>query len=256
MNIDQIKQKYPRANFHPILVTEVTRMNRGYSCIAAWDIYEERIIRPLQRNGDNWQLANDHSLFFPGHLLNCSPRGRVRNVLPHGHEDFPLERLPTLLERFSEAETYELLIDKTNDSISSIYGQRLVEDKYIVEGTDCKSLGSILAQRRNIRFFQDMYGKLRLRLQDTDGTVYVLPVTSDELLRTFSPTAEELEPHFGVDEANEWLEANAPEQQLILRIGLARGWSGKEGTWMPKRCYVQLNGIICPTDNWAIFAGP
>lgn len=256
MNVNNIKHKYPAARFHPVLVTEVTRMNKGFSCIAAWDIHEERIVRPLQYNGDNWQLASDHSLFFPGHLLNCSPSGRVRSVLPHAHEDFILTRLPTLLERFDEAETYKLLIDKTDSSVSSVYGQRIVEDKYIVEGTNCKSLGSIRSQRRNIKFFQDMYGKLRLRLQDLDGIVYILPVTSDELLRAFSPTAEELEPHFGVDEANEWLEVNAPEQHLILRIGLARGWSGKDNAWVPKRCYVQLNGIICPSDNWAIFAGP
>ncbi len=108
-------------------------------------------------------------------------------------------------------------------------------------------------QRRQVRFFED-FGKLRLELRDSDGVTYNLPVTSDELLHIFSPSDNEA--FFGVDEANEWLSVNPPRTELIMRIGLARGWIGGDANWNPPRCYVQLNGIICPEDNYHIFTGP
>jgi hypothetical protein len=81
-------------------------------------------------------------------------------------------------------------------------------------------------------------------------------VTCDESLHVFSPGDEDAEPHFGVAGANEWLRANPSDSEIILRIGLARAWAGKDGDWNPLRCYIQLNGIICPEDNYHIFAGP
>ncbi len=252
--MDKLKRAYPAGKFHPILITEVTRMSGGYFCVAAWDIHGERIVRPLQPNGSNWQLGNDRSVFYPGHLLNCSPTGRSHGIYPHRTEDLILAATPTILERFGEAETYHLLIDKTDPNIVSIFGQPLIDDKYIVEGTNCRSLGSVRARQRHVSFHVS-FSKLRLQLLDTDGSHYDLPVTSDELRRVFSPRDNDPEPHFGVEEANEWLRVNDPNQELILRVGLARGWAGSDGSWSPKRCYLQLNGIICPQDNWHIFAG-
>ncbi len=34
--------------------------------------------------------------------------------------------------------------------------------------------------------------------------------------------------------------------KVILRLGLARAWAGTDGAYEPKRCYLQLNGIILP----------
>jgi hypothetical protein len=187
--------------------------------------------------------------------MNCQPNGSIRGIQPHINEDFPLTCFPTLLESFDEEQTYQLMINKTDDSILSIFGKQLADGKYLVEGTNCRSLGSVSIPRRKICFFEDNFGRLRLRLHDSDEMLYSLPVTSDELLRFFSHSEDGLEEYFGVDEANELLEANAPDQHLILRIGLARGWGGPKGNWNPKRCYIQLNGIIFPSDNWVIFSG-
>lgn len=85
-----------------------------------------------------------------------------------------------------------------------------------------------------------------------DDVLYRLPVTCDRLRHFFSSGDDEPEPTFGIAEANRWLGASSPRSEIILRIGLARGWGGKEGAWNPRRCYVQLNGIICPEDNYHI----
>jgi hypothetical protein len=115
----------------------------------------------------------------------------------------------------------------------------------------------VLAPRRNLNFRQDSSFRLRLSFCDSDGTSYDLPVTCDTLNRVFGSTgSDDLEHWFGVSEANEWLRADSPDQLLLLRIGFARAWAGKDMVWNPMRCYVQLNGIICPDNYYSIFAGP
>ncbi len=177
-------------------------------------------------------------------------------MYPHATEDLLLSKLPSYLEKFDESIMYALLLDKAFTSIHQLFGCALVDDKYLPEGTNCRSLGGVRAVRRRVRFIEDEFGKLRLQLQDVDNVTYRLPVTCDTLRQCFSPSHEDAEPHFGVAEANEWLCVNPPDSEIILRVGLARGWVGRDGDWHPRRCYAQLNGIICLKDNYYIFAGP
>ena len=270
MNESQIKEKYPADQFLPVLISEVTRMSMGNYCVAGWDIHARRMVRPLQSSGANWKLmafplqssdangdaAADRTIFSVGHLVNCLPTGRKNSVYPHATEDLLLSGAPSFLERFDESGTYALLLPATFQSIQQLFGRALVDGKYVQNGTNCNSLGGVRAARRQIGFLEDSFGKLRLQLQDVDGVVYRLPVTCDWLQHLFSPSDEDAEPHFGVAEANEWLCVNPPDTDIILRIGLARGWSGKDRSWHPPRCYAQLNGIVCPQDNNHVFAGP
>jgi hypothetical protein len=177
-------------------------------------------------------------------------------VYPHATEDLLLSAAPSFLESFDESTTYGLLLPSTFQSIQQLFGRPLVDGKYLPNGTNCSSLGGVRAARRRVSFIEDSFGKLRLQLQDIDNVVYRLPVTCDWLRHLFSPSDEDAEPHFGVAEANEWVCVNPPDADIILRIGLARGWSGKDHGWHPPRCYAQLNGIVCPEDNYHIFAGP
>lgn len=240
----------------PVLISEVTRMTMGNYCIAGWDIHGARMVRLLRSSGANWKLGIDRSIFSVGHLVNCSPSGKHNTVLPHANEDFPIIVYPDLLEIFDEPTTYGILLNKTVTSIRQLFGCALIDDKYVPEGTNCPSLGGVRTRRRRASFVEDGFGKLRLQLQDADDVSYRLAVTCDTLRHLFSRSDEDAEPHFGVAEANEWLCVNPPNVEIILRIGLARGWSGKEDNWNPPRCYAQLNGIICPEDNYHIFAGP
>jgi hypothetical protein len=201
-------------------------------------------------------LGTDRSVFSVGHLINCVPTSRRNAIYPHAREDLILSEPPSLFLTFDESITYALLINKTFTSIRQLFGCALVDDKYLPDGANCRSLGGVRVVRRRVRFIEDGFGKLRLQLQDTDNVSYRLSVTCDGLRRFFSPGDEDAEPHFGVAEANEWLRVNPLDSEIILRIGLARAWVGKDGDWNPRRCYTQLNGIICPEDNYHIFAGP
>lgn len=256
-NSDDIQRRYGAPRFHPVLVTEVTRMRRGYYCVAGWDIQNRRMVRPLQASGENWQLAGGSRFpFNVGSLLDCSPVQQRRAEYPHATEDMLLARSPSSLEEWDEGTVYKFIHPTTVRSIRELFGRPLNDDKFVADGTVCPSLGGVRTRREHTAFIQDGFGKLRFRLNDSDGVHYDLPVTSEWLLRLFSCGERGSEGLFGVDEANEWLCVTDPGTEIVLRIGLARGWSGVEGDWNPRRCYAQLNGVICPEDNYHIFAGP
>jgi hypothetical protein len=247
INLEDIRRDYPLNRARPILVTEVTRMTGTTRCVAGWDVHAGRIVRPLQWNGHNWDIGDDRSVFAPGHLIACVakiPAGS--GELPHANEDLRLRDVPTLLRAFSGAELYNLIIDLAQDSIREAFECTFRDDKYVDAGTDCHSLGSIHAPRRKARFFEN-FDKLRLSVTDAEGTSYDLGVTDDRLLSAFDPS-DPAAP-YGVAEANAWLEQNASSSEIVLRVGLARAWWGKNKEWDPKRCYLQLNGVIAPNND-------
>ncbi|HKP97835.1 MAG TPA: hypothetical protein VJ385_19010 [Fibrobacteria bacterium] len=255
MNETQIKTKYPVSQYMPVLISEVTRMSKGRYCVAGWDFHGNKMVRPLQSSGDNWRFGTDRSIFSVGKLVNCVPIGSPRNAYPHATEDLRLASPPNLLRIFDEPETYLLLLDKAFKSLRQLFGVSLLEDKFIPEGTQCRSLGGVRIARRRVNFIEDTFGRLRLNVLDNDGIQYQLAVTCDRLKHLFSSSNDDSEPQYGLSEANAWLSETPENEDLILRVGLARGWNGNSSDWNPLRCYAQLNGILCPEDNYHIFDG-
>lgn len=239
-----------------VLISEVTRMSLGNYCVAGLNLDTNKMVRPLQKSGANWALGADRSVFNVGHILECRPTGERGPAMPHATEDTRLYGVPTVVNQLSEDQTYSSLLGSTSLTVVEAIGQRLSENKYVEENAKCRSLGGVRAQRKKLKFYCNSFGKLRLLLADTDGTDYDLPVTCDWLQHFFSPSDEDAEPHFGTDEANEWLDVNHSTDELIIRVGLARPWDGKGKAWNPRRCYLQANGIVCPQDNYYIFSGP
>ena len=254
MSLATLKEYYAHKWFHPVLVTEVTRMKGGRFCVAGWDVHTGRMVRPLPPAGQNWQLHHGRAPFVPGQLLNCRPgrRRAATPILPHCTEDLFLAGHPYVLAHLDEPQLYQLLLETIDRSMIDVFGQELIEGRYLEEGSGRRSLGGIVVPRAKLFFYHDL-GRLRLHLIDADHSRHDLAVTDDKLLHYFSPGLEEPDHHFGEKEANEWLELNDPAVGIILRIGLARGWAGTEKAWNPRRCYAQLNGIICPTGNWPVF---
>jgi hypothetical protein len=256
MRLATLKHNYSHLRFHPVLITEVTRMKGGCFCVAGWDLKSDRIVRPLPPWGKNWHLYDRHAPFAPGQLVNCRP-GKVRTaerILPHYTEDFFVAERPYIMKHFDEGDLYELMLETLDAGIRDVFKAELIEQRYLIEGTGSRSLGGIMVQRHKLFFFHEDE-RLRLHLIDGHGCRHDLAVTCDKLSHHFSPSGEEWDLHLSEKEANEWLELNEPEDWIILRIGLSRGWAGPDKDWNPRRCYVQLNGLICPRDNWPTFWG-
>ena len=81
MDLDELKEQHPAANGRPVLITDVTRMRKGFFCVAGYDIHAAKMVRPLQPSGQNWQLVDKHLPFQVGELVLCVPVART-----HGSE--------------------------------------------------------------------------------------------------------------------------------------------------------------------------
>lgn len=241
MNIEQLKEKYPAGERRwPVVITEVTRMSKGFYCVAAFDIHAGRMIRPLQQPSSNWRLAN-RDIFAPGNLVVCDYTGvRGSGAYPHRTEDTVLARMPELLEVLRPEDVQNVLGASLHGSIAEVYDRQLMEDKYVNDGTRCASLGGIAVPIQNLEF-EESFGKLRLRIRDNDGKHYSLAVTSDDLRTRFHDNPADPP---AIQQANEWLAGFRRDSATILRLGLARAWDGKEQKYNPKRCFLQCNGII------------
>lgn len=254
MSLEALIKAYSHPRFHPVLITEVTRMKGGCFCVAGWDLRQARMVRPMPPRGKNWHLYERRVPFTPGQVVNCrlgKPRA-AEKILPHCNEDFFVAERPWVMQQLTEPQLHAALLKTVTSDLTAVFGAELIEQRYLIEVTGQRSLGAIAVRRKKIFFFHDQ-GRLRLHFIDHKEHGHDLAVTGDKLLHYFSPGGEEWDLHLDDKQANEWLELNDPEATLILRIGLARGWKGPEDDWNPKRCYAQLNGIICPRDNWPAF---
>jgi len=236
MTLEQLKMKYPAGKTRPVLITEVTRMNNGFYCVAGFDLHAAKMIRPLHTPASNWRLV-DRKVFSPGHVVECEYTGsRGNGAYPHRTEDTVLARMPRVLETVGAEEIHTVLSSSLFDSVAQLYDGLLIDDKYVNDGTRCRSLGGVVVPVEKLRF-EESFDKLRLRIFDTDGRHYSLGVTSDELRTRFH---DDRATSPAVDDANEWLDGFSAGSRALLRLGLARGWD----KYNPKRCYLQLNGLL------------
>jgi hypothetical protein len=240
VSLEDLKNKYSVSDARPVLLTEVTRMSGGVYCVAAFDLHAAKMIRPLQAPGGNWRLTS-RNVFAPCNVVAFQySGGRGNGAYPHRTEDTVVLGQPRLLETLSQAEACDVLQGSLYNTIAELYENHLVDRKYVNDGTRCRSLGGVAVPIRHLRF-DESFGKLRLEIQDNDGSAYSLGVTSDELQSSFQNNRAD---YPNLSGANKWLASFSAESVAILRLGLARAWDGKDQKYDPKRCFLQLNGII------------
>ncbi len=240
LTLEALHARYPAPTFHPLLITEVTRMQNAHFCIAGFDVHAAKMVRPLRPRGVHWIFDEFQDPYFPGQLVNVKPAGTPHGVFPHSNEDLPLQSGMRVLDTLSEPELFAAMNGTWAESIVKLFGCAPVENRYFPEGARCPSIGSIRVPRRGILFQSSSANRLRLRLEDSDRIVYSLPVTCDRLRGLFDPDGGT----HGVHAANGWLDKMAPIEPIIVRLGLTRGYAGTSGEFDPKRCYLQVNGLL------------
>ncbi|MCC7492184.1 MAG: hypothetical protein IT204_07570 [Fimbriimonadaceae bacterium] len=230
-----ILARYPRQRYRAVLLTECTRMHQGRYCLAGWDLRDERMVRP-----DLPHRATFHSPLPVGTLLDCRASGRrPTSAPPHCVEDLPLQVPPQTLEQIPAAATYALLRPTCCGAIALCFGEPLVDGHWLPEGSGARSLAGVCRPAAAASFVVTRYGKLRCRIEDVDGQTYDWPVTGDELQQEFA--------RGGATALNRRLHQLPGDQDLLLRVGLTRGWDGGEDEcWNPLRCFAQLNGVLWP----------
>jgi hypothetical protein len=236
MSLEALRQRYPdRVGFRHFLVTEVTRMQGDIVCVAAIDLQTLTIVRPLQWNHWNWPASLHRQGLRPGRVVRQRIRAEQQpSGAPHEREDLQLaDMLEITQHQLTEAELYEALALRVDPDIASIFAGRLVGGKYVPEGAHCRSLGSVRVTGARLDTTHD-----RPRLKFSSGEeFYDLPVT-DLRLRLA------VESGHSAAWVAEFERRRAARQPAVVRVGLARPWAGSSGEFDPKRCYVQVNGVI------------
>ncbi len=239
--LDAARSRYPAPEFHPLLITEVTRMLQDHYCIAAYDLHGRKMARPLRPKGENWLFDEFQPAYRPGQVVNVSGwSARPEGTPPHNLDDMILKRGMDELEVWSGEELFSAMLPSAYETIAQLLDRRPLENRYVIEGTECRSLGGVRTTRKRVQFRAASNSRLRLHFEDADGELYILPVTCDGLRTRFDPDGSGL----GVRGANDWLDTMPPGEPLVLRIGLTRGYAGNDGEFNPRRCYVQINGIL------------
>ena len=239
--LDGARLRYPASEYHPLLITEVTQMRHDDFCIAGYDIHTRKMARPLRPKGQNWVFDEFQAAYRPGQLVDLkSWSARPDGVQPHCLEDMILKREMEELEVWTDRELYAAMLPSACHAITQLFDLRPLENSYVIEGTECRSLGGVKAPRASINLRANNYNRLRLQLDDADGELYNLPVTCHRLRSLFDPGGGRL----GIQGANDWLQEIPADEPIVLRIGLTRGYAGGDGEFNPRRCYVQINGIL------------
>ncbi|WP_125996553.1 hypothetical protein [Sphingomonas sp. S-NIH.Pt15_0812] len=238
MKLAKLRASYPLDGTHrPILMTEVTRMTGGLVCVAGIDIHAGTMARPLYPNGNNWPEAEwcPTDIMVVGNIISVERHPRVPTLYPHATEDMSVVRAFKSGD-ISKKSLHDVCRELHDASISSIFSQTVIDGKYISDGTNCRSLGciEITPDRIHPHVF---YDKLRINIHDIDGRYYDPPVTELETKNTGDANA-------GLAALQARLAAHDHDYPIILRIGLTRGWVGPDHNWDPKRCTIQINGIV------------
>lgn len=239
MGLKSLSATYKVTDERQVLITEVTRMSGGLVCVAAIDIHAGTMVRPLQGDGSNWEEAKwvAGGYMLVGNILSLAPAASGNPDYPHATEDFRVASVRSLGSS-SAAELYEACKETADGSIEAIFGGALTEGKYVVAGSQCRSLGCIMLSRGALKA-SEYYNKVQVSYKDSSGSWHNLPVTELATKNAGDAATGATALAARLKKANFF-------KPIALRIGLARAWDGGEQGYSPKRCYVQLNGIIVP----------
>ena len=226
-----------KAGDRQVLITEVTRMTGGIVCVAGLDVATGKMVRPLQPDGSNWDEATwvKPGYFLVGNIVGLTPTATAAPAhFPHATEDFRCAHV-TPLAVATDTQLYRACVETADTDIDPLFDNQVVTGKYVVDGTQCRSLGCVLVDADALRLTVP-YDKVQVSWQDPSHGWHNLPVTE---LAIRTPDAD-----IGLGLLRSRLLHVTGD--VALRVGLGRGWEGKDGSFDPKRCYLQLNGLIVP----------
>lgn len=239
MTLKALSSRYKVEYERQIVVTEVTRMTGGLVCVAGLDIHSGTMVRPLQPDGSNWEEPKwvTRGFMVVGNILSLVPAPEGTSAYPHANEDYRVKTV-SILGTASTDELYTASQETADASVDSLFNRSVEDEKYVVADTKCRSLGCIMVSRSKLKA-SEFYGKVQVSYRDHIGTWHNFPVT-DLITKSFAdPTA-------GAAALNAKITSGNYFKPIALRLGLARAWDGGDKGYNPKRCYLQLNGLIIP----------
>lgn len=218
-----------------LVVVASTFMQNNHECVIAWSVEEQRLIRPITNLVTNsWMFGT----FTVGQvywfvILDSNPS---KAIWPHKREDTIVQTnpvpvsivsipgTPPVFVRYTESEMYNMIFGSSVESVSSVFAPGVIQEgKYILEGTECPSVGILRCNRGDIMFENPPNMSTRCRIFQ----LFDFPVTAQNRDALLSLNKRP---------------ANIP---VLVLLGLARPFQGTGGNFFnPRRCYILVIGVI------------
>ncbi len=223
-----------------LVVTDLTRMQRGMVCIAGYDD-EGRCIRPILSSPGIPETA----LYSQGTPI-IYPSARVEFFLlrarpqpPHTEDVYFVDGSPRFIERVKDMQA--VFERGLYQSVEGIFGQPILRDIgfSVMDCRGPRSIGAIRPEAIDqVSYSQGADGEAwdyRLAFQDSKGEAYRLKIT--DLTWHYYCNSLRNQKH-----SPAWISQKLTEElasrAVYLRIGLSRGWKK-----YPDRCFLQVNAI-------------
>lgn len=181
-------------------------------CYLVYDPIQKKMFRPIKTGTSFWSVPelkiDTMYLFFPLQLpvpLTVS--------LPHSREDLHVQQWIEQPDKLNDYTIYNALYEIANNSVELIFGN-IMEGKYVLEGTDCPSVGILRCIGVPIQLYY-CFGKPRLKIGDSYDFPYKA-YTHDQII---------------------------PGCPALIVLGLGRPYDG-DGLFIPKRCYLLALRIL------------
>jgi hypothetical protein len=230
-----------------MVVLDVTRMSGDRVCVGGY-LVEGEPIRPVcfPYGPDNsWLTPAPGMTVQPFSVLELHVGGKPGSLVrPHTEDRLVPQAGHVVVGMLEDADRREWLEWQQARAVSEIFGAEVCQadeqpwGRYVRSGEGERSLGTIRVGSLHEVFFihDELTGKYeyRIKFQDESGDTYRLAVV-DLAFRAHLDKVAALE---GRSSAGARVKADLQNQELFLRIGLARGWPK-----FPDRCYLQVTGV-------------
>jgi hypothetical protein len=213
-----------RRPLRQVVINHLTRMERGYICVAGIDLATPQHLRLVLRRErlKTRLLARYGGLFDIGHIV-AFRRCRHRPVPPHVEDYVITVPLVTFQAVADPAQYWEMLKNISKTSLKDIFGSSLQQFSASSCGTAPgqgeASLGCLRLKKRPDIYMGGKPGGPQIRMRLTDGALHVdAPVTD---LRLYG------EDHYSplVSLVEEMQHKIRTSQGVILSVGLTRAFA-------------------------------
>ncbi len=227
-----------------LAVTDLTRMYRGYVCVAGYDETGRCIRLHMPRVHEQDLVQRGIPTIFPSALVACDLLDATP-APPHTEDYRYAKRSIRFVRRLTAAQWQALLEKSVFASMADIFEQPIVHELgfYVRDEQGPRSVGSILpASGVEVIYGQAADGNwdYRLAFRDQANAYYRLKITD---LTWHRYCDRQRGPGQQPPQIAARLAGVLKSRRVVLRIGLSRGWDR-----FPDRCYLQINGIYTFPD--------
>lgn len=226
-----------------ITITDLTRMQGGFVCVAGYDEAGEavRLSRPRVLESD---LAQEgQAVVFPTAVVECDVREHQPDP-PHTEDYTYGTGSIRLVERLAGPRWSAVLMQALFPTAAALFEQPICHDpgSYVQDGQGPRSLGTLVPRAiKEVSYGQDVSGNWDYRLIFMDEQRwYRLKITDFTWHRYCGVLRGSGKEPSAIATA---LTAMLKKRQVFLRLGLSRGWKK-----FPDRCFLQINGIYTFPD--------